>query len=131
MEQLGLSVSSAPSNSKVVTLLTMAMWMVWICWATTDKTSISIRLNSSKQAWKNQQIFVFDDRHYRSWRAWWKQRWPSTVDVNWEKCSGRRLFMTYSVVKNEFESNLFIFTFQNYFWHTHFLGVFIKNVRLI
>ena len=44
-----LRVSSAPSNSNVLTSETTAAWMVWICCATTDNTSISIRLNSSKQ----------------------------------------------------------------------------------
>lgn len=33
-----------------LTLCCWAFWMVVICWATTDKTSTSIRLNSSKQA---------------------------------------------------------------------------------
>jgi hypothetical protein len=39
----------------IVALLAIAEWMVWICCATTDNTSISIRLNSSKQAWKQIQ----------------------------------------------------------------------------
>ena len=39
-----------PSNSKVASLADLALWMVRICWAMTDSTSRSMRLNSSKQA---------------------------------------------------------------------------------
>ena len=42
MEQLALSESSTPSNWKLLMLLATACWMVWICWATTDSTPISI-----------------------------------------------------------------------------------------
>ena len=42
MEQLAFSESSTPSNWKLLMLLATACWMVWICWATTDSTPISI-----------------------------------------------------------------------------------------
>ena len=42
MEQLLLSVSSTPSNMNCLMLWATACWMVWICWATTDRTPSSI-----------------------------------------------------------------------------------------
>ena len=42
MEQLALSESSTPSNWKLLMLFATACWMVWICWATTDRTPSSI-----------------------------------------------------------------------------------------
>jgi hypothetical protein len=45
-----LSVSSVPSNMKVVSFCWMARWMSSTCCATTESTSRSMRLNSSKHA---------------------------------------------------------------------------------
>ena len=42
--------SNVKEGSMAVTLCCWAFWMVVICWATTDNTSMSMRLNSSKQA---------------------------------------------------------------------------------
>ena len=41
---------SVPSNMNLLTPWLMATWMLWICWAITESTSSSMRLNSSKQA---------------------------------------------------------------------------------
>ena len=45
-----LKAKRVPSNSKVASLAALALWMVRICWAMTESTSRSMRLNSSKQA---------------------------------------------------------------------------------
>ena len=49
-KQLGFRVRVVPSNSNVSTWSWTALWMDKICCATTDNTSNSILLNSSKQA---------------------------------------------------------------------------------
>ena len=41
---------SVPSNTNVVNFAEMALWMSSTCCATTDNTSRSMRLNSSKHA---------------------------------------------------------------------------------
>lgn len=45
---VGSNFNIVPSNSKVLLPELIALWMVRICWATTDNTSKSILLNSSK-----------------------------------------------------------------------------------
>lgn len=50
MVQVGSSLSIVSSKKNFTTLRPMARWMVRICCATTDSTSSSMRLNSSKQA---------------------------------------------------------------------------------
>ncbi|TNN39930.1 hypothetical protein EYF80_049919 [Liparis tanakae] len=49
-KQLGFSLSIVPSKSKYSSLVATALWMQSTCWATTDSTSSSMRLNSSKHA---------------------------------------------------------------------------------
>lgn len=49
-KQFGLSLSSVPSKINTPSFCWTALWTHRICWATTDNTSNSIRLNSSKQA---------------------------------------------------------------------------------
>jgi hypothetical protein len=49
-EQVGLRLISVPSKTKRFSRRRIANWMDKICCATTDSTSRSIRLNSSKQA---------------------------------------------------------------------------------
>ena len=46
----GICTGVLVSESCIQTLASKACWMVEICCATTDNTSTSIRLNSSKQA---------------------------------------------------------------------------------
>lgn len=48
--QVEIFLSAFTSTCSLRTLCCCAFWMVVICWATTDSTSISMRLNSSKQA---------------------------------------------------------------------------------
>ena len=48
MVHVGFSISSVPSKKNRVTPWLIAIWMHWICCAITDRTSSSIRLNSSK-----------------------------------------------------------------------------------
>lgn len=50
MLHVGSKLNLVSSNINLTTLRAMARWMVKICWATTDKTSNSILLNSSKHA---------------------------------------------------------------------------------
>ena len=47
---VGMSRSSTPSNTNVLTRAATALWMHSTCCATTDRTSSSMRLNSSKHA---------------------------------------------------------------------------------
>eukprot|EP00960_Hanusia_phi_P052209 761318-Hanusia_phi.AAC.2 len=48
--QVTSSAMSHPSKMKFVCFRCVASWMVITCWAITDSTSMSMRLNSSKQA---------------------------------------------------------------------------------
>lgn len=48
MAQVGSNFIGVPSNNKVALPEFMPRCIVSICWATTDNTSKSIRLNSSK-----------------------------------------------------------------------------------
>lgn len=50
MLHVGFSLRSVPSKLKTSSLLMIAIWMHSTCWAITERTSRSIRLNSSKQA---------------------------------------------------------------------------------
>lgn len=49
-EHVGFKLISVPSKTNLFSLLKMANWMESICCATTESTSNSMRLNSSKQA---------------------------------------------------------------------------------